>query len=243
MGTGFLVPLLPYAVLGSLLLPSDDGPKGGADDPAMPGWEAVLVQIGFVGMGLGLAVALPAHLRRRWPDAFAGRTGDGGSGPLRPPPWPAVTAVAIAAVWLSWAAGGTAGLAHPAERDLTWRLLTGVLGGWSLLAATATWMIARGRPARLARRVPLTLAWLGSGALFAWSGWKLPFTLYVALARPADASLPENLLVAGVLHGVAVGTGAAMLSALVRARAGRAAAPTGPGPGPRPGPSAPCASP
>lgn len=228
VGTGFLVPLLPYAVLGSLLLPSDDGPKGGADDgPAMPGWEAVLVQIGFVGMGLGLAVALPAYLRRRWPGVFAGRTGDGGSWPLRVPPWPAVTSVAIAAVWLYWAAGGTAGIAHPAERDLTGRLLTGVLGGWSLLAAAATWMIVRGRPARLSRRVPLALAWLGAGALFAWSAWKLPFTLYLALARPAGASLPENLLVAAVLHVVAVGTGATMLWALVRARAGREAVSTG----------------
>ncbi|MFJ2772470.1 hypothetical protein [Streptomyces sp. NPDC087300] len=257
VGTGFLVPLLPYAVLGSLL-PSEGGARGGADDdPSMPGWEAVLVQIGFVGMGIGLALALPAYLRRRWPGVFTGRTGDGGHGPLLVPPWPAVAAIAIAAVWLYWAAGGTAGIARPAERDLTGRLLTGVLGGWSLLAAAATWALVRGRPARLPRRVPLVPCWLGSGALFAWSAWKLPFTLYLALAEPADAALPENLAVAAVLHVVAVGTGAAMLRELVRARAGRGRPerrgagdapppPTSPGPGatsPAPGPAAPCASP
>lgn len=69
MATGFLVPMLPYAVLTSLpATPSGD--SGSADTgSAMPAWEAALIQIGFVGMGLGLAVALPAYLRRRWPSA------------------------------------------------------------------------------------------------------------------------------------------------------------------------------
>ncbi|MFE0173114.1 hypothetical protein ACFWZ2_12400 [Streptomyces sp. NPDC059002] len=225
VGTGFLVPLLPYAVLGSLLLPSDDGSRAGADDdPAMPGWEGVLVQLGFIGMGLGLALALPAYVRRRWPDVFTGRTGDGGQGPLRVPPWPTVTAAVIGAVWLYWAAGGTAGIAHPAQRDLSGRLIMGTLGGWALLAAAATWSLTRGRPARLARRVPLTACWLGSGTLFAWSAWKLPFTLCLALARPADPALPENLAIAAVLHVAAVGTGAAMLRELARAQGLRSGA-------------------
>ncbi|MFF3411636.1 hypothetical protein ACFYW8_36790 [Streptomyces sp. NPDC002742] len=44
------------------------------------------------------------------------------------------------------------------------------------------------------------------------------FTLYLAVAQPADAALPENLALAAVLHLAAVGAGAAMLGALVRTR-------------------------
>ncbi|MER6702704.1 hypothetical protein ABT328_00580 [Streptomyces fumanus] len=68
---------------------------------------------------------------------------------------------------------------------------------------------------------PLTFcAWVGTGFLvpvLPYAVLKLPFTLYLAVARPADADLPENLPLAAVLHLAAVGTGAAMLRALVRA--------------------------
>lgn len=219
VGTGFLVPVLPYAVLSSLLGSADGDPKSGSDaGPSMPTWEAALVQIGFVGMGLGLAVALPTYLRRRWPRAFAGRLGDGGEGSPRVPPWTAVVGVTVGLIWLYWAVGGTAGVAHREERDLSWQLLSGVFGLWALVASAATWAAVRGWPARVPRWGPMVLGWLGSGSLFAWSGWKLPFTLYLAIVQPSDATLPEELALAAVLHLAAVGAGAAMLRALVRTR-------------------------
>ncbi|MEE1671983.1 hypothetical protein RCR19_41955 (plasmid) [Streptomyces sp. WAC07094] len=219
VATGFLVPVLPYAVLSSLLGSAQGDPHSGRQaGPSMPAWEAALVQIGFVGMGLGLAVALPAYLRRRWPQAFAGRLGDGGKGSLGVPPWTAVIGAAVGLIWLYWALGGTAGVAHRPERDLTWHLLSGVFGFWALVASAATWAAARGRPAHMPRWAPIVLGWLGSGSLFAWSGWKLPFTLYVAIAQPADAVLPEELALAAVLHLAAVAAGAAMLRTLVRTR-------------------------
>ncbi|WP_077797232.1 hypothetical protein [Streptomyces sp. JHA26] len=219
VGTGFLVPVLPYAVLSSLLGSEDGNPRSGSDaGPSMPVWEAALVQIGFVGMGLGLAIALPTYLRRRWPDAFAGRLGDRGEGSPRALPWMAVVGVAAGLVWLYWAVGGTAGVAHRGERDLAWYVLSGVFGLWAFVASAATWAVVRGRPARVPRWWPMALGWLGSGSLFAWSGWKLPFTLYLAVAQPADAALPENLALAAVLHLAAVGAGAGMLRALVRTR-------------------------
>lgn len=217
VGTGFLVPILPYAVLSSLLGHSDDAAKGGDDGGAsMPGWEAALVQTGFVGMGLALAVALPAYLRRRWPDAFAGRVGDGGGGSAGRPPWTVFAGTAVGGVWLYWAAGGSAGLAQPAERATGWYLLTGVAGVWALLASAAMWAVARGRPARLPRWVPLVLGWLGAGSLFAWSGWRLPFTLYLAVAKPAGTVWPENLALAASLYLAAVATGACMVGSLLR---------------------------
>ncbi|MEU2135241.1 hypothetical protein [Streptomyces sp. NPDC018352] len=219
VGTGFLVPVLPYAVLSSLLGSADGSPKSGSDaGPSTPAWEAALIQIGFVGMGVGLAVALPAYLRRRWPHAFTGRLGDGGEGSPRVPPWMVVIGAAVGLIWLYWAVGGTVGVAHRGERDLDWHVLSGVFGLWALVASAATWAAVRGRPARVPRWGPMVLAWLGSGSLFAWSGWKLPFTLYLAIAQPADAVLPEELALAAVLHLAAVGAGAAMLKALVRTR-------------------------
>lgn len=230
VGSGFLVAMLPYAVLDSLLGGSGgDEPRRGSGGASMPGWEAVLIQAGFVGMGLGLAIALPAYLRRRWPDAFAGRVGDDGAGGPRRGLWVAGLGAVIGMVWLYWAAGGPAGVAHPADRNADWRLLNGVCGLWAFAASAATWALSRRRPARLPRWVPLTFGWLGAGSLFAWSGWKLPLTLYVAVADPGDTSLPENLTVAAGLHAAAVAAGAVMLPTLVRRRGRGITAPELPG--------------
>ncbi|WP_405786105.1 hypothetical protein [Streptomyces sp. NBC_01367] len=222
VGSGFLVSILPFGVLGALLDTGADTQGGGAGspadptDPAMPVWEGLLVQFGFVGMGLGLTLAVPAYLRRRWPDVFAGRIG---GGPRTALPWAAVVGAAVGLLWLYWAAGGTAGIAHPVERNADWYVLGAVSGFWALAASAAVGMIARARPARLPRLLPLVFGWVGSGSLFAWSGWKLPITLYVAWAEPVGARPPENLAVAVVLHGCAVVAGAAMLRTLVRPHA------------------------
>ncbi|MGY0061596.1 hypothetical protein ACWY4P_34520 [Streptomyces sp. LZ34] len=209
-GAGFLVSVLPYSVLSALLDPASGDSEGsdGSHDPAMPGWEAALVQFGFVGMGLGLALALPAYLRRRWPAAFTGRVGD--SAPAGTP-WPAATAAVVGLVWLYWAAGGTLGIAHPAERNTDGYLLTGLGALWALVGAAALWTLTRARPARLPRRLPLALCWLGSGSLFAWSSWKLPLTLAVSPADPSDVTQPENLAVATVLHLAAIAAGVGTL--------------------------------
>lgn len=166
----------------------------------MPVWEAALVQIGFVGMGLGLPIALPTYFTAALPDAFAGRLGDGGEGSPRVLPWMAVVGAAVGLIWLYWAAGGAAGVAHRCERDLAWYVLSGVFGLWAFVACAATWAAVRGRPPRVPRWGPMVLGWLGSGSLFAWSGWKFPFTLYLAVAQPADAALPENLALTTVLQ-------------------------------------------
>ncbi|MFD9499951.1 hypothetical protein [Streptomyces sp. NPDC060035] len=213
VGSGFLVSVLPFVFFSALLKVGGDSQGGGGDDPAMPLWEGVLVQFSFVGMGLGLALAVPAYLRRRWPDAFVGRLGDS---PRTAPPWAAVVGAAVGLVWLYWAAGGTLGIAHPTERNTDGYVLAAVWGFWALAGSAAVWTVARARPAGLARRLPLVFGWVGSGSLFAWSAWKLPLMLYVAVADPADVAPLENPTVAVVLHLCAVVAGAAMMRTLVR---------------------------
>ncbi|MFI1935779.1 hypothetical protein ACH44C_01075 [Streptomyces purpureus] len=221
VGAGFLVAILPFALFSGVM---EEPEKSSAGDgagagPAMPGWEAALVQLGFVGMGAGLAIALPAYLLRRWPHAFAGRIGDAAT-PSRTraaPSWATVAGAAVGLVWCYWAAGGTAGTVRPEARDAQGSLLGAVLGCWALAGALATAAITGGRPAGLRRGPVMAVGWLGSGALFAWSGWKVPVTLYVTMSAPADVAVPEHLALAGLLHGTAVASGAAMARMLVRA--------------------------
>ncbi len=172
LGAGFLVPLLPYTLLDLLAGPETDGD--------MPAWEGVLIQVGFVGMGIGLAVALPAYFLRRWPDAVAGRVGERPVGArVRPP---LVAATALTAGWAAWALRGD--------------VLLVILGAWAVAGVTAAWCLTAGRPGRAPRLPFLTLAWLGSGSLFAWSAWKLPLSFVV------DGTGPAGAHVAGAAAGV-----------------------------------------
>ncbi|MCK7624528.1 hypothetical protein MUU72_15710 [Streptomyces sp. RS10V-4] len=219
-GAGFLVSVLPYAV-GAALLPGGAGDQAGGGEPVLPGWEAALIQYSFVGTGIGLAVALPGYARRRWPELFAGRLRDGRRGPV---PWPAVLGALVGGVWLYWALGGAWGIDRPALRTVEGGLLTGLSALWALAASAAVGVLARARPARWRRWPVCGIGWLGSGSMFAWSGWKLVGVVAVALVRPAGVPLPENLVAAGALHLAAVVAGGGMARRLAGAgrRGGRA---------------------
>jgi hypothetical protein len=220
VGCGFLVPMIPYAVLDTLLSAGDEA--SGNDAAVMPNWEASLIQISFIGMGVGLAVALPFYLRARWPAAFVGHVGDGMAS-ARPHsmlrPGAMVLALAGALVVgvldLYWAAGGTIGLRHPAARELTWYLQAGNAGIWSLAGAWGVLVIARGRPA-VPLWMPVSVSWLTSGFLVAWGGWKLPFAVYQAVEPEPSTVWPEQLGVASAQFLLSVVAGTAMLNTVVR---------------------------
>ncbi|MGV9291920.1 hypothetical protein [Streptomyces sp. NPDC003719] len=221
IGAGFLVSILPYVVVSAFVTPDGGSANDSGSDGSMPGWEAVLLQCSFVGTGIALAIALPACLWRRRPDMLR-----------RPDPprtrasagslWPALTGAVTGLVWLYWAVGGSLGIAHRDERPAGWHVLVGVSACWALAASAAVLAIARRRPARLPYPLLLASAWLGSGSMFAWSGWRLPATVYVALAHPSDVSYPENVAVAVALHATAVLAGAGIMGTLLRGDRGRA---------------------
>lgn len=230
VGAGFLVPLLPFAILSSVFVHTDTAKAKASGDAVMPGWEAVLVQIGFVGMGLGLALGLPVYLRRRWPAAFAGEigvtgtvgatgtagaTGSAGAAARSRGLRGAILGSAFAgAVWLSWAAGSRLGVSHTDKADATWRVLDFCWGGWAVIAGGAVYVLARKADTVVPRGILAAAAWLGTGSLFAWSGWKLALTLYLMIARPDNLTFPENLGVAAVVHAIAIASGATLARAL-----------------------------
>ncbi|MWA00200.1 hypothetical protein F8568_007390 [Actinomadura sp. LD22] len=231
MAAGFLVPMIPYMLAGAFLgADSGGGDSGGSGSgDAVPSWEMVFITIGFAGMALGVAIALPIHLRERWPAAFLGRIGD------RPPPRLArtrlgalyVLVAALVLLWTYWTAGGTLGLA-PAHRDvmdLNGRLLTGNSALWAALGAAAIRAIATGRP-RMPSWIPMGVAFTSSGSLFAWAAWRLPW----ALVRPGGYEAPEYPAVSVVQYGLSIAAGIIMLAALLKAVRSRATV-TARGPG------------
>ncbi|WP_329240857.1 hypothetical protein OG417_41160 [Actinoallomurus sp. NBC_01490] len=218
MAAGFLVPMLPYTVTTGILGAAGVGRHGGESghSTSAPGWEMVFISIGFAGMALGLAVALPIYLRERWPSRFLGRIG----GHRSRAPWPArpgmIVAAALGLLWLYWAFGGTIGL-DPALRDrwdLNGRLLIGNTGLWALIGGWSLSALVRRRPARLPLWIPMTLVFTASGSLFAWGCWKLPLDVI----RPSGYAAAELPVVGVIEHALSIGTGLALLIAALGLR-------------------------
>ncbi|MEU4220626.1 hypothetical protein [Actinoplanes sp. NPDC026623] len=216
IGCGFLLPMVPYAVVDSLIPAAD--PASGRASSGMPAWEAWLIQFSFLGMAVCLAVALPLYLRARWPAAFAGRIGDGGTARRLIPGYRAAVAgtLMVGVLDLYWAAGGTIGLRYPQARDLAWRLQTGNAAVWSIAGAWSLWVIARARPSMPAW-IPFGAGWLVSGFLVAWGCWKLPFAMHQAVSPDPGTLWPERLDVAAAQFLLGAVSGAVMLAALLRA--------------------------
>jgi hypothetical protein len=220
IGGGFLVPMIPYMLLDTLL---STGTATADPEPSiMPAWEGPLIEVSFLGMGLGLAVAVPFYLRGRWPAAFAGtvRRGDGQGGPAaanrpRVAILAVLAAVVVGVLNLAWAAGATIGLRHPDARELGWYLQTGNAGLWSLAGAWAVAVLLRARSG-VPLWIPVGVSWLASGFLVAWGCWKLPFALYLAVGSEVDTVWPEQLGVAAALFLLGIAGGTAILRTVLR---------------------------
>ncbi|WP_336213633.1 hypothetical protein [Nonomuraea sp. LPB2021202275-12-8] len=185
----------------------------------------VFLTIGFAGMAVGLAVALPIYLRERWPRAFRGHVGDGSARSSTLVTVAMAVAAGLGLLWFYWALGGTLGLdpAHRDHWDLNGRLLNASSGLWVLLGAWSIWAITRRRPVRLRRWIPMTLAFGASGSLFAWSCWKLP----MVILRPGGFATAEYTMVAVVQHALSIGVGLGFMAVVLRVVRREGAAPLG----------------
>jgi hypothetical protein len=121
IGAGLLVPMIPFIVVSSALqaLAGSGTDAGGTDPAAAPGFEDILIQTSFAGLGLCLAVVLPLYLRERWPAGFVGRLDHRRRASAPAAAAGLIGALAVAAVSVYWVAGGTLGLTHPGQRALT----------------------------------------------------------------------------------------------------------------------------
>ncbi|MEU4703676.1 hypothetical protein [Nonomuraea dietziae] len=221
VGAGFLVPMIPYGIVSVLL--GADGAQAG-DDAAMPGWETIGIGVGFTGMAVGLAVALPIYLRERWPQAFLGRLGELPGTSLRAPLFFLIglmMSAGLGLLWGYWALGGRLGLdpAHIGRESLDSLLMRGNWGAWALLGAGCGWSLIAARPSRLPLRVPMALVFLASGSLFAWGCWKLLW----AVVRPGDFATSEYPVVAVMEHALSVCAGLVLMAVVLRTYRAQAA--------------------
>ena len=69
------------------------------------------------------------------------------------------------------------------------------LAAVTFIPASLTAPPVAGRPSRVPRAAAMTVAWLGSGSLFAWSAWKLPLSFAIDTGAPISVPVgPETLV-------------------------------------------------
>ena len=201
VGTGFLVPLIPYMVASPFFSSGPAGGQGESDSGPVPAWETAFLAIGFIGMALGLVIAMPIYLRGRWPAAFENVRTPGRLG--RTTVLGCAGAFALALLDLYWAFGGTGGL----ERDLD-GAARGLLVSWGVAALVAVWGLRR--VAAGGNRWPWLvgpLTFAATGSLFAWNAWRG----FAAALSPGDYTAAEQPVVGVVSYAVGITAGLLML--------------------------------
>jgi hypothetical protein len=228
VGTGLLAPIalaMPIAGVGAVV-------AAGGEDAAttttafLEPWVQPMVYSGFAWQGVMLIVAFVLYARTRWAEVFTARTADVVRGATHSVQvvlagGAAVLAFAVAALHLARAFGGTVGLSADAIAARTWSayVVEGISGLMALAAAVGILALVH-RRGRGRFWVPLTVTWLGAGALFAWGLWGTVNILAgSALVRGADPQPIAHLHdLAKVLAGLVIGLTALMVLAEQRDR-------------------------
>lgn len=206
----FVVAVPLTTVAGWLTVRSMRPPSG----PVQP-WVYALVYTEFVGMGIGLALAFVFYARVRWGSVLGSTTRSIPPGATHGVQVPLASAAALMAavvggLHLAWACGATSGLPSElvARRTFSSHVLNAIDGATMTAASVGVLMMVQRVGRRVRFWVPLALAWVGSGYLFAWGLWGLVNVLGdTALVRGRVGATPWlNLLgLAQLLAGLIIG--------------------------------------
>ncbi|MFJ6567286.1 hypothetical protein ACIQNU_07680 [Streptomyces sp. NPDC091292] len=190
VATGLLTPIMagyPLQLLVKAVGGTVNRSAGEGSEPFLHEWVFGMVYTGFIVQGLALGALFVLYARDRWGHLWQGRVHE--LPVSRVAAAQRATAVAAAVLALLpatmhalWACGGTAGLAPARIADRTSDfyvleisdalfLAAAVAGGWLLAfrRVPRAWRVRT--PFALPVKVPLALAWTGSGALTCWGGW------------------------------------------------------------------------
>jgi hypothetical protein len=179
VATGLLAPIMagfPLQLLVKLL--GGTVHKASGSEPFLDEWVFGVVYTGFIVQGLALGTLFVLYARDRWGHLWRGRVwelpvGVVGAAQRATAAAAAVVALLPLTLHVLWACGSAAGLSDGRAADRTGDFyvlealdvvfLVAAVGGAGLLA------FRRGRA--LSVKVPLALAWVGSGAVACWGGW------------------------------------------------------------------------
>lgn len=186
--TGLLTPIMagfPLQLLVRAFGGSVDDPSSGSGDSSgafLDDWVFGVVYGGFILQGLALGTLFVLYARDRWGHVRQGRVGElprasGRRGSLQRGAALAAALLALVplALHVLWISGSTAGLDEERTEGRTTDFYAlEALDMIYLAAAVAGGLLLAFRwvPA-LPVKVPLALAWLGSGAIACWGGWLL----------------------------------------------------------------------
>ncbi|NGO42729.1 hypothetical protein [Streptomyces ureilyticus] len=143
-------------------------------EPFLDAWVFGVVYTGFIVQGLALGALFVLYARDRWGHVW--RTWPDGPGRRAPRVLAVASAVVAlfpAGMHLAWTCGATAGLSEGRISDRTgdFHLLEALYFGFLAAAVTGAWLLAFRRGRVLSVKVPLALAWIGSGAMACWGVW------------------------------------------------------------------------
>lgn len=192
VATGLLAPVMAGfpAQLVVRALGAGGAPSAGRE-AFLDEWVFAVVYTGFIAQGLALGGLFVLYARDRWGHLWRGRVWDLPVGAVGP----AHRGLAVAAAVLAllpltlhamWACGISAGLGEgrAADRGGEFHVLEALYVVFLLAAVTGAVLLAFRRGRALPVSVPLSLVWVGSGAVACWGGW---LTL-ASLGGPADLS-------------------------------------------------------
>ncbi|HEY9327175.1 MAG TPA: hypothetical protein VIS09_02860 [Streptomyces sp.] len=180
VATGLLLPIMTGYPLQLLvrLLGGRTVNKGDVGRPFLDEWVFGVVYTGFIIQGLALGTLFALYARDRWGHLWQGTLRELPDTPTAPVLRAAAVAASLIALapgtlHLLWAAGSTAGLneGRIEERTSGSAVLEAVYVLFVVVTVAGVLLLAFRRDSALPLRVPLALAWGGSGATACWGGW------------------------------------------------------------------------